>query len=198
MLRSFCLCILQLTSLFPLAAAFSVSTQQRPTMTTPSVGLAPQQQGIAFSHVQLYVDALEDLAVYKRFEDQLNEFFSKSNNSLSVMEKQELWQAISGTAPVDDSAFVSHNRDVVKQLLAGPGFRITAARYASSGTRSVLVTSKDPQGVQILVTAVDPNADETTHDNDLALFDKGTTRKRHLITFWATDHLTSLLVSLCP
>ena len=150
--------------------------------TTPSIGLPRQQEGIAFSHVQLYVDALEDLAVYKGFEDELNDFYSKSKDSFSVNEKRELWQAISGTIPADDSAFVSHNRDVVKQLLAGLGFRITAARYADS-TRSVLVTSKDPQGVQILVTAATPGAVETKNKGDLAAFDKGATRRLYLLRF---------------
>mmetsp|Transcript_404 Transcript_404/g.629 ORF Transcript_404/g.629 Transcript_404/m.629 type:complete len:706 (+) Transcript_404:471-2588(+) len=73
--------------------------------------------------------------------------------------------------------FISQNRDVVRQLLVGFGFRVTGARMniireeeegsspndtTTTGningcinTRTVLVTSKDPVGVQIVVTALD-------------------------------------------
>ncbi|GKY99660.1 hypothetical protein MPSEU_000920000 [Mayamaea pseudoterrestris] len=160
------LSIVQLTSLCSLVSAFSVSTQSRPlyTMTPPR----QQQEDVSFSHVQLYVDKLEDLHVYKQLEGQLNDFYSKSKPSLSIQEKQALWTTISHNVPVDDAHFPSHSRSVVKQLLAGLNFRVTAARYASD-TRSVLVTSKDPHGVQILVTAAaaeESSSDEKKHDFD--------------------------------
>jgi hypothetical protein len=149
--------------------------------TTSTTPLTPsQQEGISFSHVQLYVDTLEDLHVYKQLEHKLNEFFRKRNEnvqSISIQEQQELWTQVSKLTTEDDFLFVPYQRDVVKQLLAGPGFRITATRYASD-TRSVLVTSKDAQGVQILVTALEPAAtsedDEKRIDGQVAkAFDKG-------------------------
>ena len=103
---------------------------------------------LSFSHVHLYVDYVEDVAVYKTLEDKLN----------------------SGNASFGAGApFVPQNRDVVKQLMAGFGFRITGARMScgATNTRSVLVTSKDPKGVQFVVTAMDPNSvvkqDEICH-----------------------------------
>ena len=90
---------------------------------------------ISFSHVHLYVDKVEDLQVYKDLERQAN------NDDF----------------PAPEVSFVSQNRDVVKQMIVGLGFRVTRARYGS--TRSVLVTSKDPRGVQFVVSAADPCVD---------------------------------------
>jgi hypothetical protein len=99
---------------------------------------------------------------------------SKLSTSSSLLEKQKLWNTItavdagngSNDAEMEISVdttvpFTPHNRDVVEQLLAGFGFRVTALRFpgiAATNTRSVLVTSRDPQGVQILVTAMDPTS----------------------------------------
>jgi hypothetical protein len=145
---------------------------------------------VAFSHVHLYVDRLKDIEVYKALEDRLNAFAeqvkavdsssrttqeaqgsltSKLNTSSSLLEKQKLWKtiaAVDGNDGANDAEmpFTPHNRDVVEQLLAGFGFRVTAIRYpgttgsTTTNTRSVLVTSRDPQGVQILVTAMDPTS----------------------------------------
>ena len=49
-------------------------------------------------------------------------------------------------------------RDVVEQLISGLGFRVTAS-HAGGGTRSVLVTSRDPAGAKFLVTARDQDSD---------------------------------------
>ena len=91
---------------------------------------------ISFSHIHLYVDQVENVSVYKELEDKLND---KAESSQDV--------------------FIPHSRDIVKQLLAGLGFRVTGARVPSdtvlTNTRSVLVTSKDPEGVQFVITAID-------------------------------------------
>eukprot|EP00581_Thalassiosira_minuscula_P018699 CAMPEP_0183712152 /NCGR_PEP_ID=MMETSP0737-20130205/7373_1 /TAXON_ID=385413 /ORGANISM="Thalassiosira miniscula, Strain CCMP1093" /LENGTH=775 /DNA_ID=CAMNT_0025940731 /DNA_START=4 /DNA_END=2331 /DNA_ORIENTATION=- len=122
----------------------------------------------------------------------------QQENSLSSMENdidkgRSIWKALlrSGAREEDGgdddddaatTAFVPHGRDVVKQLLAGFGFRITGCHPApsdvaaatdisendgggirgraasSSSTNSVLVTSSDPNGIQMLVTSI-ANAD---------------------------------------
>lgn len=138
-------------------------------------------EAVSFSHVQLYVDRVEDLATYKALEDQLNAFSvaaaaaaalsrqtkveeDESSLQLSLEQKRQLWRSVltenntetttttTDAATTAPSSFCPQNRDVVQQLLAGFGFRVTGARYDGS-TRSVLVTSRDPAGVQILVTA---------------------------------------------
>jgi len=150
---------------------------------------------VSFSHVHLYADELDDLDAYKALEGRLNEFAAavakRSNDDdapLSIAERRRIWESVvaensaetsssaKGAAdspsplpapPSSPSFFAPHGRDVVKQLLSGLGFRVTAARYddghneggavaAGDGTRTVLVTSRDPDGVQILVTAKNP------------------------------------------
>lgn len=68
-----------------------------------------------------------------------------------LTKKQELWQQMSAsTSPVE---YTSYGRDIVKQLLVGLGFRVTRCSKLSSETRSLVVTSKDPRGIQFIVTA---------------------------------------------
>jgi hypothetical protein len=137
----------------------------------------PRIGAISFSHIQLYVDKVEDLEVYKAFEGRLNEFSAKSTEKGiqgSLHKRQELWETLSGGSsskePVNNT-FTPQNRDVVKQLLAGVGFRVTGVRYPEPGddgdimtpTRSVLVTSRDASGVQILVSAATGNNEHTHH-----------------------------------
>lgn len=181
-MRSKLLFALWLTSLVALGDCFSLSRFERNSLTTTMATLEPalQKQGkIAYSHVHLYVDKLEDLNTYKNYEDRLNEFFSLGKDLVDEGEKRALWQSISGFQVPDDPLFVTSNRDVVRQLLAGLGFRITAARYeATDGTRSVLVTSRDQSGVQILVTAAEPRA-ETNGDTKRSIYDRGKLKKTH-------------------
>ncbi len=130
------------------------STTVKPAINTK---LVPDK--ISFSHVQMYVDELEDLHVYKELEKKLNEFDAElctqsfdGDNAAQILEKkQHIWRDMSG----EGTDFVSHGRDIVKQLLVGFGFRVTAASYASGNTesRSVLVTSRDPQGIEFVITA---------------------------------------------
>jgi hypothetical protein len=113
---------------------------------------------VSFSHVQLYVDNLQPLSIYTRIEDLLNAFHEQAAYLSTVEEKAELWKSlIDVSSPVGvDGDFESHDRDVIYQLLIGCGFRITGYRDIEQGkatTQSFLVTSKDPAGVQIVVTA---------------------------------------------
>eukprot|EP00977_Amphora_coffeiformis_P008832 scaffold1995_cov167-Amphora_coffeaeformis.AAC.12 len=135
-----------------------------PRLPRPTVMSQPTQAAVAFSHVHLYVDKLEDLSVYKDLENKLNQFSSQVDPSLPLEEKRKVWQSIA--AGEDDSStqdveYVPQNRDVVKQLLCSFGFRVTGARYYNTlheqptNTRSVLVTSRDRSGVQFVVTAME-------------------------------------------
>lgn len=126
---------------------------------------------VSFSHLHLYVDELKDLETYKDLEDRLNGFVGDCESPLGkdIPNQRSLWQAKHQPdhfeTPLPKAAFIPQKRDLVQQLQAGFGFRVTGARYpskdndSSSNTRSVLVTSKDPSGVQFLLTAKDKSVD---------------------------------------
>ena len=117
------------------------------------------KQEISFSHVQLFVDGFADLAVYQDLERSLNEFHSRVLNEKidSLEKKRQVWSDISKTAPL--SPFAPHNRDIVTQLMVGFGFRVTRVRHPTNhhnndeSTKSLVVTARDPKGVQFIVTA---------------------------------------------
>lgn len=138
---------------------------------------------IHFSHIQLYVDEVRPLEEYKEFESSLNKFHDLSYRddkdvdgiisakaSVDIEKGRRLWNSLWGNDSTantytnmeeDDkatSSFVPHGRDVVKQLIAGFGFRVTGVNNTPSNTNSVLVTSSDPNGIQIIVTS--PSEDE--------------------------------------
>jgi hypothetical protein len=128
---------------------------------------------VSFSHVQLYVDHVKDLKVYKQSEHALNHYANQVQPDMNLSDKQQLYQSLLGNdgTPPTASSFVPQNRDVIEQLIAGFGFRITACRYPllepttsnenshyTTNTRSVLVTSKDGMGAQFVITAL--------HDDD--------------------------------
>lgn len=140
---------------------------------------------ISFSHVQIYVDHIEDLGVYKDLETSLNEFDSRlcSKNEEqdddgkdfvssqdTLLESRLLWQSLRYGAVQDEGVqpFVPQNRDIVKQLLVGFGMRVTGA-CQGNGTVSVLVTSKDSFGIQIVITAKD-DASVLTPSGDKGLY----------------------------
>lgn len=149
---------------------------------------AGKSEPVSFSHVQLYVDHVEDLLVYKDFEERLNEFSAASKDCSSLVVKKRLWSGTSDTTAVPP--FGPQNRDVVKQLLSSFGFRVTGARYGTD-TRSVLVTSRDPNGVQILVTACAERDHDaaTTEDDPTGIFAAGGWRKNCLIFLFSFDVL---------
>ena len=138
---------------------------------------------VSFSHVHLYVNAVHDIQDYKALEGYLNEFsqFVKREHdgvfpsTIDVKHYRKIWRSIlrehseprDETVEEDDNdmTFVSQNRDVIRQLIAGFGFRITGIRIRDKNncasrinTRSVLLSSSDPDGVQIIVTALDPSS----------------------------------------
>ena len=142
--------------------------------TASASGPMPSKPGddlqVSFSHVQLYVDHVQELQVYKDLEDGLNRFHEQVNDvseekrtlykslMLSKDRKDDQDEESTSTTPT----FIPQNRDVIQQLLVGFGFRITGYSYPTPGgggnTRSVLVTSKDKSGAQFVITsAVDNN-----------------------------------------
>jgi hypothetical protein len=160
-------------------AASAPSVISAETLLDNMVPSDEQHASVSFSHVHLYADRVEDLQVYKALELDLNNFAearAACTSTLSLDEQRELWQSMTHHHQPSE-AFVSHGRDVVKQLMAGLGFRVTAARY-STATRTVLVTSQDADGVQILVTALSEPAGATEEasgqEEDSFFFDAGT------------------------
>lgn len=111
---------------------------------------------IAFSHIQLYSDHVGSISEYKELEESLNSL-SLNSNSKTLSDKRALWKSQNPSADLSQN-FIPQNRDVVRQLLVGFGFRVTGCRLPegeNTNTRSLLVTSRDPNGVQIVVTAAD-------------------------------------------
>lgn len=129
---------------------------------------------IKFSHIQLYTDRVCAVSEYKELEAALNTFNASFGSlgdydAVDILKGQQLWSSLRGTTAgatttaEDDKAavaFVPHGRDVIKQLIAAFGFRVTGcypdvnndlASSSTVNTNSVLVTSSDPDGIQILV-----------------------------------------------
>ena len=140
------------------------------------------EERVSFSHIHLYVDSVEDVDVYKKMEADLNPLSSRiaemgedgndsggdgQSSGLDIEKCRMLHDDITGRSSSDvlDEEFVPQGRDVVKQLLSGLGFRVTGKRMADSNTRSVLVTTKDPNGVKIVVTSLggDSERDQYSH-----------------------------------
>lgn len=137
---------------------------------------------IQFSHVHLYVDHVKDVDEYKRYEDAVNKFHHEydslhNKTSMDVTRAKEIWSAMQEDISPAMENYSSHGRDVVKQLIAGFGFRVTGC-YPSVGlkstTKTVLVTSSDPKGIQVVLTSVD-NENDGGHvvDDEYLHFDRG-------------------------
>jgi hypothetical protein len=146
---------------------------------------------VSFSHVQLYVDRVEDIEVYKELERYLNEYATKQpsleQGAESITERRKLWDSLATTSrgTQEKTLFIPQNRDVVKQLIVGFGFRVTGYRFPNQqddnddsnkvNTRSLLITSRDSSGVQIIVTANTTNGEEDSPfvDDQYLHFDGG-------------------------
>jgi 4-hydroxyphenylpyruvate dioxygenase-like putative hemolysin len=137
---------------------------QQPLMELPSKGDLPAPASVRFSHVHMYVDSLKRVQEYKKLEGQLGDFtdsvthwqFHGSRGDTAFAAARLKWLAIKGEpATASDSApkqFTSSKQDIVEQLLIGSGLRITGEHLAAA-TRSVVLTSRDPDGVQFVMTA---------------------------------------------
>jgi hypothetical protein len=139
------------------------------TMTAGQKPLVDQDLNVSFSHVQLYADHIDDMEVYKELEQKMNRFSEAVSKAASLEEKRSVWKSISGDTNNKMDPFVPQNRDVIKQLIVGFGFRVTAYRYPSEGcstnSRSVLVTSEDLRGVQLVITAIDKESGVGVEDS---------------------------------
>jgi hypothetical protein len=150
------------------------------TMSTSSLPLTKDLR-VSFSHVQLYVDRVESLDVYKKLEESLNRFHSQVSSSASPStadEKRMQWELLTGSCPSKHAPFSPQNRDVIKQLMVGFGFRVTGYRISEEGndkvtTKSLLVTSRDSLGVQIVVTATGSVINDNLVEDDYFHFDIG-------------------------
>jgi hypothetical protein len=110
---------------------------------------------ISFSHVQLYVDNVENLEVYKNLEKRLVAFDEAvgQQKTCDLEDKRKLWRSLVPNENEEKyKSFVPQNRDVIKQMMVGFGMRITGV-HRGNGTKSFLVTSQDPKGIQMVVTA---------------------------------------------
>jgi hypothetical protein len=161
----------------PVTRMDPVPSTEIPTAKTSDLegsDASKQDIQVSFSHIQLYTDRIGDIEEYKDLEDSLNAF-AKRSSSNEISDRRKVWQSLTPSA-IPDEAFVSQNRDVVKQLLVGFGFRVTGYRFPNeddkTNTRSLLVTSRDPNGVQIVVTAIDKTEDQTS--DEYFHFDAGT------------------------
>ena len=138
----------------------------------------PENLNIKFSHIQLYVDHIEHVNEYKSYEDSINKFHHEYGDDESVLDitrGKDIWNSIQEDAPAIMENYSSHGRDVVKQLIAGFGFRVTGCNPPvdiASPTKTVLVTSSDPRGIQIVVTSRDDHEEGEAITNYLH-FDRG-------------------------
>lgn len=142
---------------------------------------------VAFSHIHLFVDNVESLDVYKRFEEQLNKFdVAEKAAHLTLDERRELWSSFLEKHEIVNP-FVPQNRDVVKQLMTGFGFRVTGYRFPclenTANTKSVLITSRDPGGVQLVVTALSDDTIYEKQTDEFIHFDAG-----EYLTYHSTIH----------
>lgn len=129
---------------------------------------------VSFSHVHIYCDSLRTVDEYRKLEAKMNDFAAalaraKLCDSTGTVEDKpsgrEQWLSLEarhsdvkvGTA--DPAAYRAVGQDVVEQILVGLGWRVTGS-CDSSGTRSLVLQSKDLSGVKFVVTAPLADAEE--------------------------------------
>jgi hypothetical protein len=113
-----------------------------------------QYEPVAFSHIHLYVDQLEELHVYKAYEDALN----------TIAKKQQQQQKEYNTN--NNTSFVTHGRDVVQQLLAGVGFRIVAHDSSDAISTLLVASCAGARGVQLLISAINNTNNNNNNNSD--------------------------------
>eukprot|EP01062_Namystynia_karyoxenos_P038526 TRINITY_DN2795_c0_g1_i1.p1 TRINITY_DN2795_c0_g1~~TRINITY_DN2795_c0_g1_i1.p1 ORF type:complete len:721 (+),score=293.91 TRINITY_DN2795_c0_g1_i1:99-2261(+) len=126
-----------------------------------------QTLGVRFHHVQLFADSIAPTSFYKQLEGSLNRLaqmgsfdpFSGGMRFLPhgalpsrVAQGREEWtKIVTGPDCMDPAKYQPSGQDMVEQLIAGLGWRLTA-EYVGTATRSVLVASSDAIGVKFVVT----------------------------------------------
>jgi hypothetical protein len=125
-----------------------------------------------FHHIQCFADAVRPIEHYKALEQQFNSFSKalaktdlklKTNSTKDLIaEGKKIWATFAATTEGADeksasaNAYSPLNQDLVEQLIAGMGWRVTGMRcnIASEGTSSVLVSPPDSNGASFVVTAL--------------------------------------------
>jgi len=115
---------------------------------------------VRFSHVHLYADALRPLEEYKALEAKLNAFAARraSADADDLAAGRDVWVALGHelgdpvTGTQEPAEWTAAGQDVVEQVLVGLGWRVTGS-CESGPTRSLVLTSPDPEGVKFVVTA---------------------------------------------
>ena len=112
-----------------------------------------------FDHLQLFVDALKPLDHYKAIESRLNTFAvdapSPAAGRWDVAAARKAWCDLGPAA--DPDAFHVHAQDIVEQLLYAFGWRVTGS-HEGPETRSLLLSTIDPNGVRFVVTCKQQHA----------------------------------------
>ena len=141
----------------------------------------PTTTEVSFSHVQLYVDEVEELASLKVLERRVNSFhqLGQGDSSSSIEESRNSWKSIAGgddasVCTVEDlcAEFQPAGRDVVKQLIVGFGFRVIGL-HENNETRSVLVSTKDCSGAKFVVTALNKSNENVASETEFRHFSAG-------------------------
>ena len=141
-----------------------------------------QTLGIRFSHVHVYVDHVKEIEEYKKIEDSINRFHHKFD-SVNLQSKflmdanrgKEILSSMEDISPAFEG-YLSHGRDIVKQLITGFGFRVTGyypPHGDTSTSNTVLVTSSDPTGIQIVVSSRCRCENDDVVDEKYLHFDRG-------------------------
>ncbi|CAK0843865.1 unnamed protein product [Prorocentrum cordatum] len=125
----------------------SAVTRQGQEMPSPP---AVRPASVRFSHVHIYADSLRPVEEIKGLSGSGGGFDLPGGRALWTRLAQEHGSPVTGER--DPEAWSPSAQDVVEQLLVGLGWRVTGA-CTSKDTRSVLVTSPDPDGVKVVVTA---------------------------------------------
>lgn len=129
----------------------------------------PSAIAVRFSHIHLYTDHVRPLLEYKKLEAKLNDFAvslsqvekSAGEAGLDIAAGRQAWtmQGSKHGDPVklvcEPDEFKPSGQDVVEQLLVGMGWRVTgcSGEEEAGATRSVVLTSSDPEGVRFVLTS---------------------------------------------
>lgn len=151
-------------------SANAIDTSAAATAVGGEVDITNKEYGCSFHHVHMYVDSLRELDYYKLVEKKLAELSKREcvspfSGPKRFLDNDKLMQCLNkGTTSwseiIQNSSlkeenaddFVSAGKDIVEQLIVGLGWRVTA-QYTGTKTRTVMVTSEDPLGVKMVVTA---------------------------------------------
>lgn len=111
---------------------------------------------VRFAHIQVYCDPHKSLEEYIKLGQKLNDFPRPAG--LDRAAGRAAWLELGKkhgnpcTGASDPETWKPFAQDPVEQQIAGLGWRVTGAHHGAS-TKSLLVSSSDPQGVKFVFTA---------------------------------------------